>query len=101
MDQANAQTGLIYNCLYIWQVTICTLYTSTVYIREVRSELVLAALYVQYAARDVHRAPPGSGDGDGGVRTDILAGGAVVAANSASVDPLKALPAQGVQKPAR
>jgi hypothetical protein len=36
-----------------------------------------------------------------GVSTDILAEGAVVAADSASVDPLKALPAQGVQKPAR
>ena len=53
---------------------------------------------VQYSARDVHRAPPSSVVGGGGVRTDILAGDgvvaadyAVVAANSASVDPLKAL----------
>ena len=63
---------------------------------------------VQYAARDVHRAPPSAGDGSDGLRTGILAGDAAVAAdyavdaaNSASVDPLKALPAQGVQKPAR
>ena len=64
---------------------------------------------VQYTARDVHRAPPSSGDGDGvdGVRTDIGAEGgvgaadsAVAAANSASVDPVKALPAQDGLKPA-
>jgi hypothetical protein len=108
VDQSNALTGLRFNYLYIYQVTICTLYTSTVYIRQVQRIRFWPLLSVQYAARDVHRAPPSAGDGGDGVRTDILAGdgvvaadSAVVAANSASVDPLKALPAQGVQKPAR
>jgi len=78
-----------------------------VYIRQVQRIRFRPLLSVQYAARDVHRAPPSSGDGGDGVRTEILAGddvvaadSAVAAANSASVDPVKALPAQGVQKPA-
>jgi hypothetical protein len=109
VDQSNALTGLRFNYLYIYQVTICTLYTSTVYIRQVQRIRFWPLLSVQYAARDVHRAPPSSGDGDGGdgVRTEILAGddvgaadSAVAAANSASVDPVKALPAQDGLKPA-
>ena len=69
VDQANAQIGLMYNYLYIWQVTICTLYTSTVYIRQVQRIRFRPLLTVQYTARDVHTSkigskinPPVSGD---------------------------------------
>jgi hypothetical protein len=78
-----------------------------VYIRRLQRIRFRPLLTVQYTARDVHRAPPSAGDGGDGVRTDIGAEGgvgaadsAVAAANSASVDPVKALPAQDGLKPA-